>query len=255
MTRKTLDSLRSRSDELGGDGSAEALEVDREVLRRVPGDPVSSNRLGIALLNAGHYEEAEAVFIAALEANPDNVIASRRLDEVHRKQNAPPPAPARGTSRASGPRSGYWIKSLHYDDDNWTIKVGEETWISDVGRRTKDGTRVYRQDGVPWGEPSWRVGDEVGVYLGGTLKVPVLVRVLAPPEFNPTLVQDGAQGQEPDAGERWPWVTKVLGIGAVPVEKAPTLDDLEIPRELVQRRPRFAITAEQHARLVQALSS
>jgi hypothetical protein len=107
---------------------------------------------------------------------------------------------------------------------------------------------------VPWGEPSWSVGDEIGLYFGGTLKVPVLVVVTSPPEFNPAFVQAESHGQEADAGERWPWVTHVRGLRSVPLPLAPTLDDLGIGRELVQRRPRFMISADQHHTLVQALS-
>jgi hypothetical protein len=107
---------------------------------------------------------------------------------------------------------------------------------------------------VPWGEPSWKVGDEIGLYFGGTLKVPVLVEVIAPPEFNLAMVQEDAHGEEPDAGERWPWVTRVRGMRSVSLDRAPTLDDLGISHELVQRRPRFTITPDQHDRLVQALA-
>jgi hypothetical protein len=106
------------------------------------------------------------------------------------------------------------------------IAADEETWISDIGRRTAKGERVYRSDGVPWGEPSWTVGDEIGLYFGGTLKVPVLVTVTSPPEFNPELVQRESHGGELDAGERWPWVTRVRGLRSVPLSHAPTLDDL-----------------------------
>jgi hypothetical protein len=95
-----------------------------------------------------------------------------------------------------------WLKSLHYHDDDYTIMPGEETWISDVGRRTPTGARVYRRDGEAWDEPSWKVDDEIALYYGGTLCVPVLVVVVAPPEFNPQLVQRDSHGQEPDAGER-----------------------------------------------------
>jgi hypothetical protein len=142
---------------------------------------------------------------------------------------------------------------MHYQDDGWTITPGQEMWISDIGRRDDRGERVYRADGVPWGEPSWKVGDEIGLYFGGTLKVPVLVEVIAPPEFNPSFVQADAHGREDDAGERWPWVTQVRGLRSVPLVRAPTLDELRIPPERVQRRARFTITADQHGLLVRAL--
>lgn len=134
-----------------------------------------------------------------------------------------------------------WIKCLHYHDDGWTIQPGEETWISDIGRIDSRGHRVYRRDGTPWGEPSWKVADQVGLYLGGTLRVPIVVEVIESPEFNPELVQAEAHGGENDAGERWPWVTWVRGLHRAHLDDAPTLDDLRLPHKIVERRARFKI--------------
>ncbi len=147
-----------------------------------------------------------------------------------------------------------WLKSLHYHDDDYTILPGEETWISDVGRRTRTGQRVYRVDGTPWGEPSWRVGDEVGLYYSGTLRIPVLVEVIARPEFSPDLVQRESHGQEPDAGERWPWVTRVRGVLRMDLPAAPTLDDLGIHHKVMMRRPKITMTPDEYRRLVRGLS-
>lgn len=148
----------------------------------------------------------------------------------------------------------FWIKCVHYQDDGWTIEPGERRWISDTGRRDAQGRRVFRQDGVPWGEPSWDVGDQVGLYFGGTLKVPVLVEVTSAPEFNPGFVQAESHGQEADAGERWPWVTWVKGLYSQAPDDAPSLDDLEIPHMKVMRRTRFVLSPAEHRRLVQGLS-
>ena len=259
MDTAELDGLRRRSEALAGEAGDDALKVNRAILALAPDDPVASNRLGIALINLHRYDEAVEVLAPAVDAHPDNPIAVKRLEEARRRQRAGPPAPApsRGGGGARPPRSDgptHWIKAVHYHDDEWTIDPGEGTWISDIGRRDAGGRRVYREDGVPWGEPSWKVGEEVGLYFGGTLKVPVLVAVIAAPEFNPELVQAEAHGGEPDAGERWPWVTRVKGLRAVSLERAPSLDRLGIPHERVQRRPRFTITPDEHARLVEALS-
>jgi hypothetical protein len=147
-----------------------------------------------------------------------------------------------------------WLKAIHYRHDQWTIWPGEATWISDPGRRDAKGRRVNRSDGEPWGEPSWRVGDRIGLYFTGTLKVPVLVEVEAPPEFNPERVQAENDGGEPDAGERWPWLTPVRGIARVDLAVAPALDDIGVDRELMRRRPKLALTPEQYRHLVRALS-
>lgn len=147
-----------------------------------------------------------------------------------------------------------WLKSLHYHDDGYTIHPGERTWISDIGRRTRTGERVYRRDGIEWGEPSWKVDDEIGLYYGGTLRVPVLVRVVAPPSFDPELVQAESHGQEPDAGERWPWVTPVEGLLRATLTAAPTLESLGLDHRLMMRRTKLVLTADAHHRLVLALS-
>jgi Flp pilus assembly protein TadD len=92
-----LERLRRRSSELAGETSGEALEVNRAILLLVPADRVASNRLGIALLNLGEYQEAEEVFESAVEAHPDNEIATSRLEEVRRKRSARPVQPQKGS--------------------------------------------------------------------------------------------------------------------------------------------------------------
>jgi hypothetical protein len=156
---------------------------------------------------------------------------------------------------AIGPASAVtgWLKSLHYRYDSWTIQPGERTWISDIGRLDANGDRVYRQDGTPWGEPSWKVGDRVGLYFSGTLRVPILVEIIAPPRFDPEFVQKYTDGGEPDAGERWPWVTEVRGLLRVPLLQAPTLDDVGVDHGSVRQRPRLLLNADQLHALEQAL--
>lgn len=146
----------------------------------------------------------------------------------------------------------FWVKSMFYRWDGWTIRPGAQTWISDVGRRKSDGTRIYRSDGVAAGEPGWRADDEIGIYLKGTRVVPVLVRVVSRPRFDPEWVQTYNDGGEPDAGERWPWVTDVLGIAARDLATAPTLAELEISPQGLQSGHKV-ITADQHARLRRGL--
>ena len=159
------------------------------------------------------------------------------------------------TEDAAEPASAVtgWLKSIHFRHEDWTIQPGEETWISDISRHDRNGNRVYRQDGTEWGEPSWKVGDQVGLYFGGTLRVPVLVEVIAPPRFDEEFVQRYNDGGEPDAGERWPWVTDVRGVARLPLAQAPTLDDIRVEHVSMRRRSRKLLTADQLHRLEQAL--
>jgi hypothetical protein len=146
-----------------------------------------------------------------------------------------------------------WLKSIHYRYDSWAIQPGELSWISDIGRHDRHGDRVYRQDGTPWGEPSWKVGDRVGLYFSGTLRVPILVEVTAPPRFDPEHVQKYNDGGEPDAGERWPWLTEVRGLFAIPFARAPTLDDVGVGHDSMRQRSRLLLNPGQLHALEQAL--
>lgn len=146
-----------------------------------------------------------------------------------------------------------WLKSLHYRHDGWTIDPGAQSWISDISRHDRTGKRVYRQDGTPWGEPSWKVGDRVGLYFGGTLRVPILVEVIAPPRFDPEFVQNYNDGGEPDAGERWPWVTEIRGLLAVPLAQAPRLDDIGVDHASLRQRSRLLLSPNQLHALERAL--
>lgn len=162
----------------------------------------------------------------------------------------------RGASAGNGApaiRVAGWLKAMHYRHDGWTIQPNTRTWISDISRHDHLGNRVYRQDGTPWGEPSWEVGERVGLYFGGTLRVPILVEVIAPPRFDPEFVQRHNDGGEPDAGERWPWVTEVRGILAVPFSQAPTLDDIGVDRASMRQRSRLRLTPDQLHALDRAL--
>jgi hypothetical protein len=139
-----------------------------------------------------------------------------------------------------------WLKAIHYHHDDYTIEPGEDTWISDPGRRDANGNHTKRADGEWWGEPSWKVNDLLGLYFTGTLKVPVLATVTAAPKFDPALVREGSRGEEPDAGDRWPWVTQVRGVSSITnLEMAPTVEDLGVIPALMRRRFKLKLTDEQ----------
>jgi hypothetical protein len=147
-----------------------------------------------------------------------------------------------------------WLKSIHYDEaenPDWTIQPGEETWISDAGQHDPAGNRMYRADDTPWGEPSWQVGDKVGLYFGGTYRVPVLVEVIGKPYFDEELV--ARESGNPEHGRRWPWVTPVRGISAVRLADAPTLEQLGIAHARMQQRARLALDDEERKKLLSLL--
>jgi hypothetical protein len=54
------------------------------------------------------------------------------------------------------------------------------------------------------GRPSWKVGEDVGLYYAGIQRVPVLVEIISPPEFNPSFVQTNSPPEDVDGAKRWP---------------------------------------------------
>jgi hypothetical protein len=78
-----LDTLRARSDALADRlADPEALEVNAAILDLDPGDPKSTNRLGIGLFNAGRPAEAVPIFEQGLRLHPDNEIMRNRHEQA-----------------------------------------------------------------------------------------------------------------------------------------------------------------------------
>jgi hypothetical protein len=249
----SLEALLQRSAELDVLASEDALAVNAAILEIDPANPIATNRLGIGLLNADRPAESVEVFERGLAAHPENPIMLRRIDQARRALEkadaAPPPAPKRRRTPAAGP--GAWIKALR-DETGWTVAPGDLAWVSDGGKVDAEGVRALRADGTPWGEPSWKVGDAVGLYVAGTLRVPVLVEIAEPPRFDPAFVTE--QTGSAEDGERWPWVTPVRGIAAFPEGEAPTLTELGIDAGSMQQRSRKRLDADQRERLLARLA-
>ncbi len=250
MSRR-LEDLRTRSDALADAlASDEAVAVNADILGMEPTDVKAATRLGAGLLLLGRTKDALEVYERGLEAHPDNTMIRNRVAQarnaVRLGARVTASVPRRGGTVAQRAPAG-WLKSI-YHEPGWTVEPGEETWISDAGQVRADGARMYRSDGVPWGEPSWQVGDPVGLYFGGTFKVPILVEVAGPPRFDPEHVREQT-GLAEDA-ERWPWVTPIRGIAAVPLEDAPTLADLRIETTSMQQRARLLLDDDKRDRLL-----
>jgi hypothetical protein len=153
---------------------------------------------------------------------------------------------------ADRPEQLVWIKSQYYRHDGWTIAPGQEHWIGDPGERDQSGRRIYRKDGVPAGEPHYKAGDLIGLYFGTTRKVPLVVEVTGTPRFDPDCAQQHNDGGEPDAGERWPWVTPVKGRWRLPIEQAPDIDYLGIRGAIQWGRPHFRLKPKARRELLEA---
>jgi hypothetical protein len=249
-----LDDLRARSDALDDrledDG---ALEVNAEILAAVPGDPKATLRLGAGLMVVGRVKDALDVYEKGAEANPRNTMIANRVKQARNAVGLADKAPPRAAGGKRGVRSSGvtgWLKAMYYED-GWTVERGETTWISDPGQIDAHGERMVRADGVPWGEPSWSIGDPVGLYFGGTKKVPVLVQVAGKPYFDEEFV--ARESGKAEDGRRWPWVTPVKGIASLPLDKAPTLEQLGIAHARMQQRARLVLGDEERKRLLSLL--
>jgi hypothetical protein len=248
----SLDTLVARSATLTTSlGDEEALATNAAILKLAPEDRVAITRLAIGLLNAGRAAESIAVLEAGLEAHPDNRIMLDRLAEAHRalaaatrqasKIKARPPAGAR--RRTGGPCA--WIKPLR---NGSVFSEGEEAWISDAGRVGADGERTVTASGVPWGQPSWKVGEHIGLVDPATQRVRVLVEVIEAPRFDPEFVAE--QTGSATEGEQWPWVTAVRVITARPVLEAPALSEIGAEQTTLQQRSRKMLDAQQRETLL-----
>jgi tetratricopeptide (TPR) repeat protein len=252
-----IDDLRARSDELDPDDLRGAAVVYEAILRLEEGDVLATRGLALALVKMGELDRAEEIVQEALVLHPgDKVLQARESDIASARRWAAKEAAAgttKKTSAATRPAST-WIKAVHYYGGRLAGQPGDEMWLSDPGQRDGRGQRLYTAAGEPWGRPSWRVGEQAGVYLGGIGRVPIVVEIVAPPEFNPEFVQAAEWAKDED-GERWPWVTWFRVLKAVEVDEAPTLDQLGIATISMQRRARLRTDPEIHGRLVQALDA
>lgn len=250
-----IDDLRARAANLNPDELDEAVAVNEAILRLQAGDLVATRRLALALIRLGELDRAEEVVQETLVQHPgDKILLNRAADIVSHRRWAAGES-AKGKSRPVVAQvASTWIKAVHYDGSGWAEGPGDEMWLSDPGQRDADGNRLLTAAGEPWGRPSWRVGEQAGVYFGGTQRVPVLVEIIALPAFDPAFVQ-AADWAKDDDGERWPWVTWVRVLKAVDVKDAPTLDQLGIATTSMQQRARLRTSPKIHGRLVQALNA
>ena len=252
-----IDALRARSDELGTEDLDEAVTVYEAILRLEEGDVLATRGLVLALIKLDELDRAEEIVQEALILHPDDKLLLARANDIVLARRHAAKQAAAGKSRTSSAHArvaATWIKAVHSDGGDWPERPGDELWLSDPGQRRPGGERLYTAAGEPWGRPSWRVGEEAGIYFGGTQRVPVLVEITSPPEFNPAFVQ-AADWAQADDGERWPWVTWVRVLRIVEVAKAPTLEQLGIASTSMQQRARLRTNADIHGRLVQALDA
>ena len=112
----------------------------------------------------------------------------------------------------------HWLKVMH------RFRGAEQRTVGDPHRLSPDGEPLMR--------PAYEPGDLALVYLAGTYRCPAVVEVVAPAEF------DTSQ-------RRWGWRTPVRVLAEVPLEDAPWLEDIGVPRISVGRQSRLRLRPEQ----------
>ncbi len=135
-----IEDLRQRSERYGADGdySDEAIQTHRSLLELVLGDVPTTNRLGIALLNQGELDEAEAVF----RTQPENRIARSRLTEIEALRR-PKLAPVKGPRPTGRPPDSDdhedWPEYVEHDRDaiRKLFDDGTDNW--------RDGLRLIAE--------------------------------------------------------------------------------------------------------------
>ena len=89
--------------------------------------------------------------------------------------------------------------------------------------------------GEPTMQPAYEPGDLALIYIAGTYRCPALVQVTAEASFDASR-------------QRWGWRTPVRTLAEVPIEHAPTLEEIGVPRVSVGRQSRLRLTPEQFER-------
>jgi hypothetical protein len=111
------------------------------------------------------------------------------------------------------------------------------TWVSDHHRRTRDGRIVQR--------PSYEIGDELVIYDVTDHVCLARVRVTTEPKYDPRRVS--RQGRRGD-GKRWGWLTEVQFIGAVDLDGAPTLLQLNVDPMSVRQGDHRKLSGDRYER-------
>ena len=112
----------------------------------------------------------------------------------------------------------HWLKVMH------RFRGAEQRTVGDPHRLSAYGEPLMR--------PAYEPGDRALVYIAGTYRCPAVVEVVAPAEF------DTSQ-------RRWGWRTPVRVLAEVPLEDAPWLEDIGVPRISVGRQSRLRLRPEQ----------
>lgn len=132
---------------------------------------------------------------------------------------------------AHDPEQRFWVKANYH-------------------RRRPDGREWWHRKWISdWRRASYRKGDLILLYLGaefdGPRRCPAIVRVTGESRHAPEFVAEN----DPEAGDRWPWVTDIECVFEVPIESGVPLDLFDVTPQGLQGgykelgRPQFETAA------------
>lgn len=109
-------------------------------------------------------------------------------------------------------------------------ELGRRFWVkANYHRRRPDGREWWHRGWISdWREASYRRGDLILLYLGtkfdGPRRCPAIVRVTEESRYDPEFVAEN----DPEAADRWPYVTDIECVFEVPIESGVPLDVFDV---------------------------
>lgn len=110
------------------------------------------------------------------------------------------------------------------------VDPSQRFWVkANYHRRRPDGREWWHRRWISdWRKASYRKGDLILLYLGakfdGPRRCPAIVRVTGEARHDPEFVAEN----DPEAAERWPWVTDVECVFEVPIGRGVRLDHFDV---------------------------
>ncbi|HKI66711.1 MAG TPA: hypothetical protein VJ989_05525 [Solirubrobacterales bacterium] len=110
------------------------------------------------------------------------------------------------------------------------MSPGRRFWVkANYHRRRPDGREWWHRGWISdWRQASYRRGDLILLYLGakfdGPRRCPAIVRVTRESRYDPEFVAEN----DPEAADRWPYVTDIECVFEVPIESGVPLDVFDV---------------------------
>jgi hypothetical protein len=137
-----------------------------------------------------------------------------------------------------------WCKTLQEENFEHDSEAGDQIVLLEPVWLDDDDQPVLRKDNEPKGEPSWKVGERVALYVGDSVgRFAAVVEIVSEPRRSTR-----NDAWHPDD---WPWATDAKVLRMV-VDDGPTLEQADVPAEMVGRRIRWRLKESQSKKVSDA---